>query len=422
MIFLGEEINYSSAYINQADIDRYSFLKGLQKRMRYSFYSMYYNPIAPHLFPTKRHLLLSALVLIVVSLGVIVKNKKEDEKKKVITERNMSEIELQDKQGEKNIDNAEEKDILSGITYNKDGEIDVSSIAMPDGTQDLATEDWLTYRNEEYGFSFMYPRGSLLQENQLSVNVKNPNNFYGSRFEISIVSFSFEEFIKKLEKQHYEEWKTTAPEIANDSPISHESTYYVSGFEGLFLEKWTAIGINHQYVYLKTNTKNYLIDLGRPDPYVHRILSTLRVLSSTSVSKTINFCDDLSIEFRYGNKVEKLFPIKSNYINFEYLGQIFTAYECGAARLHQLEWVEGNQFTKNLTITQWQSKKISDEFSTILTKIGFSCVKDKLDDLKICGSWSKKGSVSIDDLLKLKPFLVEISTDSCENCYTEIQD
>jgi len=243
---------------------------------------MYYNPIAPHLFPTKRHLLLGALVLIVVSLGVIVENKKEDEKKKVITERNMNEIELQDKQGEKNIDNAEGKDILSGITYNKDGEIDLSSIAMPDGTQDLATEDWLTYRNEEYGFSFMYPRGWEVREFDHLLAITTNDN--GKEDKLGLIRFVYKDNLKNL--WDYDGEKTLEEYIQRRTGEYEQEIFRFRDVEEITIDDLRAtkliqyngyLGTDQSYIYWERNGGIFYIvfELDLQIPFVYKIFVKL---------------------------------------------------------------------------------------------------------------------------------------------------
>jgi len=107
-----------------------------------------------------------------------------------------------------------------------------------------------------------------------------------------------------------------------------------------------------------------------------------------------------------------VYPISEMYKQLPHLGQLFTAVDCGEERVKQLSGVKGNEYTLGARIAL---KDIpSAELIKVLKEIGFDC-STKSDEVS-CQEWTLTESVTIQQLLKLKPFSSAIGRDDCVNC------
>lgn len=107
------------------------------------------------------------------------------------------------------------------------------------------------------------------------------------------------------------------------------------------------------------------------------------------------------------------YPIDSKYKDLYFLGQLFTADDCGEERVNQLWGIEDEQYILGAHITLWDIP--SNDFAEILHDIGFEC--DDLDPSgDLCFEWKLTDVVSPAQILKLKPYHEYIKTDDCVNC------
>ncbi len=106
-------------------------------------------------------------------------------------------------------------------------------------------------------------------------------------------------------------------------------------------------------------------------------------------------------------------PIDAKYGALDILGQIFTAADCGEARLAQIPWLEespkgGLQYSFGLNITLGAAP--SPDLLAQLLVLGFDCNTKSL--FSVCRDWSANKVMTVEDLKKLLPFVGEFSGDS----------
>jgi hypothetical protein len=106
-------------------------------------------------------------------------------------------------------------------------------------------------------------------------------------------------------------------------------------------------------------------------------------------------------------------PIDAKYGALDILGQIFTAADCGEARLAQIPWLEespkgGLQYSFGLNITLGVAP--SPDLLAQLLVLGFDCNTKSL--FSVCRDWSANKVMTVEDLKKLLPFVAEFSGDS----------
>jgi hypothetical protein len=107
-----------------------------------------------------------------------------------------------------------------------------------------------------------------------------------------------------------------------------------------------------------------------------------------------------------GRVFHAVFP---KYEKLPFLGQIFTADDCGMQRFRQLfrdpdaTYKEGSHLTL--------APNAPEAVRTLLRSIGFTC-----DSGTPCTDWTLKKWVRMGDLLKLKPYARYMTGDDCVNC------
>ncbi len=119
---------------------------------------------------------------------------------------------------------------------------------------------------------------------------------------------------------------------------------------------------------------------------------------------TIDVCIDPG---QGGGMGRQTYPRSPTYDHLTDLGEIFTAAECGSERLKSTFGGEDAMYL-------WGSRIIlrvppSPPFQSVLESIGFQCTTQP------CTEWSI-GKVSIEQLLRLKPYSQSIVRDDCTNC------
>ena len=132
--------------------------------------------------------------------------------------------------------------------------------------------------------------------------------------------------------------------------------------------------------------------------------------NSDCVYSPVSLCDDEPFGTAIGGNV---YPIDLKYKKLHFLGQLFTAANCGQERLNQLDGVNGEYYTLGPTINLKNNP--SQELVNVFKSIGFDCY-DKLSDNK-CKKWSLDNKlIKISELLKLEPYHNNFSSDDCVNC------
>jgi hypothetical protein len=107
-----------------------------------------------------------------------------------------------------------------------------------------------------------------------------------------------------------------------------------------------------------------------------------------------------------------VYPIADKYKQLQFLGQLFTASDCGTERLSKIFGVKNGQYTQGATITL--NAPPSVKFLATLKVVGFICSEQKIESQ--CSQWQLEKSVNVKDILKLKPFADKIKQDDCYIC------
>lgn len=106
------------------------------------------------------------------------------------------------------------------------------------------------------------------------------------------------------------------------------------------------------------------------------------------------------------------FPVTKKYKHLKWLGQLFTADDCGETRLNEFYTSETASYELGSTI--WLKKKPTQYFRRLLKTVGYTC---KEGQEKTCTYWSTDmDAVQTYKLLLLKSYSNKIKQDDCLNC------
>lgn len=108
----------------------------------------------------------------------------------------------------------------------------------------------------------------------------------------------------------------------------------------------------------------------------------------------------------------EVYPIDQKYKNFQFLGQLFTAYECGQERISKIFGVEGENYTLGSSV--WLKGNPSQALIGVFKSIGYVCKDNNTEEN--CKNWELRNTVKVNSLMKLEPFYENFKSDDCTNC------
>lgn len=125
--------------------------------------------------------------------------------------------------------------------------------------------------------------------------------------------------------------------------------------------------------------------------------------------KTSALCTDVPILTDIGRDV---YPVDPKYGGLGFIGQLFTAYNCGTTRVNKIFGVDGDNYTLGSTV--WLKINPRQSLVDVFKFIGFKCGEGILD--VSCKKWELEDTVPINDLMKLEPYHENFEADDCINC------
>ncbi len=128
-----------------------------------------------------------------------------------------------------------------------------------------------------------------------------------------------------------------------------------------------------------------------------------------ATSDTSNVCTAAPTATDIGRDV---YPIASEYDHLLFLGQLFTAYDCGSSRVNQLFGVDNGNYTLGSYIELQLPDAKNTDVATVLEDIGFVC----MGGYDYCDTWQLDESATVEDLIKIREYSNFIYRDDCVNC------
>ena len=107
-----------------------------------------------------------------------------------------------------------------------------------------------------------------------------------------------------------------------------------------------------------------------------------------------------------------VYPIDEKYSKLEFLGQIFTADDCGGQRINEISGVKNGQYTLGSTIQL--NADPNQNLINLFETIGYTC-SDSYSSTD-CREWMLRENIDINTLLKIKPYYQIFERDDCVKC------
>ena len=129
---------------------------------------------------------------------------------------------------------------------------------------------------------------------------------------------------------------------------------------------------------------------------------------------TVDLCNDEPIKTEIGSLS---FPIDIKYRHMPYLGEVFTAYECGPERVEELPNVSNGiyDFGSIVDLKGTYKSQLGKDSQSIqkLKDVGYVCANNSSSP---CMQWLLESEVGADDLMKIEPLYHMIERDDCVHC------
>jgi outer membrane murein-binding lipoprotein Lpp len=141
-----------------------------------------------------------------------------------------------------------------------------------------------------------------------------------------------------------------------------------------------------------------------------RETGTLRLFGFATNGEGIPaYCSDEPVDTEIGRIA---YPIKEAYAHLPFLGQLFTAAECGDDRLSNIFGLDGDNYTLGsmIVLTGDPAQGLIDS----LKSLDFTC--DDGNPETSCHRWKLSVDILMKDLLKLEPYHKEFQEDDCTHC------
>lgn len=187
----------------------------------------------------------------------------------------------------------------------------------------------------------------------------------------------------------------------------------VSAFLALVIMKQSeSIPVLPNEMLLKTGSKlenktvevKKAVDISNPDLTPSVIVAP----ESTKETTGANLCTGYSEE--EGGMGES-FPKARKYSHLAFLGELFTASDCGEKRVIEVNG-GSEDYEKGGTVLLKNSPDA--QLRSVLKDIGFICSEQTAENS--CKRWKHEKTVPIKELLKLKPSADKIEIDDCIRC------
>ena len=137
----------------------------------------------------------------------------------------------------------------------------------------------------------------------------------------------------------------------------------------------------------------------------------------TSLFKVLNdvdYCTASPTPTEIGRNIYPVNPYKYGKLGF--LGELFTANDCGQSRTLKIFGVHEDTYTlwPDLSLVDKPSSELLNVLLEVGFEVGSTC--DSGLELSECTHWSLLQTVPLEEILKLKPYASEIKSSGCVNC------
>lgn len=146
---------------------------------------------------------------------------------------------------------------------------------------EIDTSDWITYANEEYGFSFRYPGDWTLLEKQNGVSLFSEDligSAYANSFDLTITNKDFDSLKTDIENSDIVNGNISLTKFNDDL-----ETVQIDGFTTSTGTHKTAIGLDVRYYYISISEKDalyfeFLKPTSKINSLVEKVIQTLETI------------------------------------------------------------------------------------------------------------------------------------------------
>jgi hypothetical protein len=107
-----------------------------------------------------------------------------------------------------------------------------------------------------------------------------------------------------------------------------------------------------------------------------------------------------------------IFPIAPKYSPLAFLGELFTASDCGSDRMSNVFGIKGDEYILGSALKL--AKNPIQTLIDTLKSIGYACAS--VGEESACRQWNLEKVVKTESVLMLKPFMEYFESNSCVNC------
>lgn len=312
-------------------------------------------------------------------------------------------------------------------------EDDVKTITFSE--RKIDTLNLQTYRNEEIGFEIKLPEGFYLEKENDEIigekefvflqkdtvdyvnkwSAEHPNIPGPSYYTDAVRLRIRDKFTNESYDKDFDGWirKKSDISIQRTGKILIAGKDYAFVSWGSICDDYSVFISNEDYIVeFNTCASNFVVD-HEPD-YFSRIIETFHFSKPQENIDNVISKAGLCVDQPMGTAIGRdIYPINSKYKHLEFLGQVFTAYDCGEERLNMIDGVNNGIYSLGSVILL--KNKPSKDFLNVLKSIGFQCDEDA-EELG-CLVWKNdESAIQVEDLMKIEPFYDSIKSDDCRHC------
>ena len=286
------------------------------------------------------------------------------------------------------------------------------------------------YTDPKLGFSFKYPAGwgtSDSSQNQLSILVtefgKAPETLGPNDLATGFTKTDLDKLQSDLKNGRLGTGEKMV--TANGNTVFISSEYDVPS--GQFLTKakffagkdlveiWTTLPVSGAPFSwpsdrAQVDAVQKQLQAGEVGPDVKKVQDTFEsIVKTITLSETI-LSAECTAQPTILENGRKSYPIDEQYEHLPWLGQLFTADDCGAERVELI--APDGYYARGSKV--WAKGAPSVGLREALTSAGYHCDAGVSDEL--CSVWRIDTPALVSKFLKLKTFSTEIESDDCINC------
>lgn len=166
-------------------------------------------------------------------------------------------------------------------TANDNANVEVATNTNAEQGSEVDTTNWLTYTNDEYGFSFRYPEEWILNEQPNTISLQSPElvgNTYADSFTVEVTENDFDNQKKQIEDSDLIDGNLSLSKFNDD--VAESS---INGLAAKVGTHSTAIGLDEKYYFISLSNDGalyfeFLKPTEKVNTLIEDVVHTLKIL------------------------------------------------------------------------------------------------------------------------------------------------